>query len=58
MSVNVNLSSIPESNKLNGPNFLDWLRNLKIVLGLEKILHVLEEVAPEFPPADAPIEAL
>lgn len=55
MSVNINLRNILESNKLTGLNFPDWLRNVRIVLS-EKILFVLDEVAPEVPPADAPTE--
>ena len=58
MSVNLNLRSTLESNKLTGPNFLDWLRNLKIVLKFEKILYVLDEVVPEVPLMKAPIEVL
>ncbi|GKE30643.1 hypothetical protein Tco_1446027 [Tanacetum coccineum] len=37
--------------KLNGSNFLDWYRNLRIVLGYEQKLHHLEEALPEAPPA-------
>ena len=32
MSINMNLKSILESNKLARSNFLDWVRNLKIIL--------------------------
>jgi len=35
-----------DKNTLTGPNFKDWLRNLKLVLGLEKILDVLEQHVP------------
>ncbi|GJU87371.1 hypothetical protein Tco_0307433 [Tanacetum coccineum] len=38
---------------LNGSNFLDWYRNLRIVLRNEKKLHHLEEALPEAPPATA-----
>ena len=53
MSINMNLRSILESNKLIGPNFLDWLRNLKIVLRSEKLLFILDEAISEVPPLDA-----
>ena len=56
MSVNMNQSSILESNKLTKPNFLDWLRNLKIVLWSEKLLFILDEAILEVPPMDAPNE--
>ena len=53
MSINMNLRSILESNKLIRPNFLDCLRNLKIVLRSKKILFILDEAIPEVPPIDA-----
>ncbi|XP_031116550.1 uncharacterized protein LOC116020210 [Ipomoea triloba] len=40
------LSKILEENKLTGPNFTDWLRNLRIVLNLEKIGYVLIQDPP------------
>ena len=42
MSTIVNLRSILEANKLTGTNFMDWLRNLRIVLRAEKIAYVLD----------------
>ena len=39
------------------PNFLDWVRNLKIVLKLEKFLYILDEATPEVPLGDSPTEA-
>jgi hypothetical protein len=35
-----NLRSLLEKKKLNGANFIDWYRNLRIVLKLEKINYV------------------
>ena len=49
MSMNLNLRSILESNKLTGPNFPDWVRNLQIVLRSEMALFVLDEATPEVP---------
>ena len=40
------LSIILDNNRLTGPNFIDWLRNLKVVLAFEKILYVIEQTLP------------
>ena len=40
------LAIILDHNRLTGPNFIDWLRNLKVVLASEKILYVLEQSLP------------
>ena len=53
MSINMNLKSILESNKLTRLNFLNWLRNLKIVLRSKKLLFILDEAIPEVLPRDA-----
>ena len=37
------LSIILDNNRLTGPNFIDWQRNLKVVLASEKILYVIEQ---------------
>ncbi|GJS90946.1 retrotransposon protein, putative, ty1-copia subclass [Tanacetum coccineum] len=50
---NNSIRSILEKEKLNGSNFLDWYRNLRIVLMNEQKLHHLEEALPEAPPATA-----
>ena len=42
MSSNMNLRSIIETNKLTRSNFLDGLRNFRIVLKVEKIAYVLD----------------
>ena len=49
----MNLRLLIESNKLTGPNFLDWLRNLRIVLKSEKISYVLDEALPNPSAANA-----
>lgn len=41
-----NLRFILEKEKLNGQNFLDWFRNLRIVLKQERKLHVLDGPVP------------
>ena len=48
-----NLRSILEKEKLNGTNFIDWFRNLWIVLKQENKEYVLEGPCPEEPNADA-----
>ncbi|KAK6143248.1 hypothetical protein DH2020_023596 [Rehmannia glutinosa] len=51
------IATILEHNKLTGPNFFDWLRNLKIVLQYEKRAYVLEKSPPTTPPEDVISEA-
>ena len=43
------LKSILEKDKLNHSNFMDWHRNLKIVLKAENKLYVLETPVPDEP---------
>ncbi|GJR60294.1 retrotransposon protein, putative, ty1-copia subclass [Tanacetum coccineum] len=50
---NNSIRSILKKEKLIGSNFLDWYRNLRIVLRNEQKLHHLEEALPEAPPATA-----
>ncbi|KAG6527281.1 hypothetical protein ZIOFF_009378 [Zingiber officinale] len=47
------LSVILNQNKLTGPNYSNWLRNLKIVLAYEKIAYTLDKA----PPKEAPVNA-
>ncbi|KAJ9537478.1 hypothetical protein OSB04_030211 [Centaurea solstitialis] len=53
----LSLRSILEKDKLTGSNFLDWERNLMIVLRHERKWYVLEEPLGEAPPANAPAAA-
>ena len=48
-----NLRSILEKEKLNGTNFIDWYRNLRIVLKQEKKEYVLELPYPDELPENA-----
>ena len=41
------LSIILKENKLTGPNYVDWKRNLNIVLTAEEYKYVLTEPCPE-----------
>ncbi|KAK8980556.1 hypothetical protein V6N11_074167 [Hibiscus sabdariffa] len=51
---NLSLRSLLEKEKLNGINFLDWFRNLRIVLKQERKEYVIEEPVPDEPAANAP----
>ena len=42
MASSLSLRSILDANKLTGPNYVDWLRNLKIVLSQEKLSYILD----------------
>ncbi|KAK8610844.1 hypothetical protein V6N13_082000 [Hibiscus sabdariffa] len=50
----ISLRSLLEKEKLNGINFLDWFRNLRIVLKQERKEHVIEEPVADEPAANAP----
>ena len=54
MSTNVNSQMIMDANILTGPNFLDWLKNLRIVFKREKLAYVIIEPLLESPTVDAP----
>jgi len=47
------LRSILEKEKLNGTNFIDWIRNLRIVLKQERKEYVLEKPIPPVPATNA-----
>ncbi|KAK8694611.1 hypothetical protein V6N13_072158 [Hibiscus sabdariffa] len=50
----ISLRSLLEKEKSNGINFLDWFRNLRIVLKQERKKLVIEEAVPNDPGANAP----
>ena len=43
-------------NNLTGSNYVDWKRNLGIVLTVEEHKYVLTQPCPSFPSLDAPLE--
>ena len=43
------LAVILKEHKLTGPNYIDWKRNLDIVLTVEEYKYVLTEVCPYKP---------
>ncbi|XP_028073556.1 uncharacterized protein LOC114275752 [Camellia sinensis] len=47
------LSKILDDNRMTGPNYVDWKRNLTIVFTAEKLNHVLTIDPPVLPEADA-----
>ena len=50
------LVTILNQNKLIGSNYVDWKRNLDIVLTAEEHKYVLTQPCPSFPSLDAPFE--
>ena len=50
----MSLRSILEKDKFNRTNFLDWYRNLRIVLRQEMKEYILDQFIPEEPAANAP----
>ncbi|XP_077215674.1 uncharacterized protein LOC143850301 [Tasmannia lanceolata] len=48
------LARIPEDNNLTGPNYVNWKRNLTLVLTTMRVHWVLTTKAPELPGHDAP----
>ncbi|KAL4290734.1 hypothetical protein GQ457_14G014260 [Hibiscus cannabinus] len=51
---NLSLRSLLEKEKVNGVNFLDWFRNLRIVLKQKRNEYVIEEPVSDEPAANAP----
>ena len=43
MSASNPLTKILDTHRLIGSNFKDWLRNYRIILGFEKLTHVLDQ---------------
>ncbi|VFQ70865.1 unnamed protein product [Cuscuta campestris] len=52
-SHSINLRYILESQKLSRENFLDWEKNLRIVLDRDRKLYILETDPPKTPKANA-----
>ena len=44
MASTLTLWGILDTNKLIRPNYVDWLRNLRIVLTQEKVSYVLDSL--------------
>ena len=50
------LVAILNQKKLAGSNYVDWKRNLDIVLTAEEHKYVFSQPCPNFPSLDAPLE--
>ena len=50
------LVTILSQHKLTGSNYVDWKRNLDIILTTEEHKYVLTQPCPSFPSLDAPSE--
>ena len=50
------LVAILNKKKLIGSNYVDWKRNLDIVLTVEEQKYVLTQPCPNFPSLDAPLK--
>ena len=53
MASNLSLRGILDANKLTDPNYVDWLRNLRIILTQEKLSYILDSSDPELIREDA-----
>ena len=49
MSASNPLARILDTHRLIEPNYKDWLRNFKIILGSKKLTHVLDQDPPTLP---------
>ncbi|XP_042422622.1 uncharacterized protein LOC122010221, partial [Zingiber officinale] len=52
------LSIILQQNRLTGPNYIDWKRNLDIVLTAESYKYVLTEQCPDAPTGESTQEEI
>ncbi|KAL0295098.1 UNVERIFIED_CONTAM: hypothetical protein Sradi_6853300 [Sesamum radiatum] len=47
------LTMVLETNKFNGTNYNEWLRNQRIVIGFENQGYILNEPSPSALPEDS-----
>ena len=52
----LSVRTILDKLTLTGPNFLDWIRNVRLVLRQEKIEYVLDSAAPVRPTEQKELE--
>ena len=50
------MSTLLDKYFLTGSNFIDWLRNVRIVLHTESLLHILDGPIQSVPSDEAPQE--
>ncbi|XP_043699772.1 uncharacterized protein LOC122650421 [Telopea speciosissima] len=54
MSTRMNYAVLIKDHVLTGPNYVDWRRNIKLLLSAEGLMFVLDEDEPEFPNEENP----
>ncbi|XP_043725705.1 uncharacterized protein LOC122672272 [Telopea speciosissima] len=54
MSTQMNYATLIKDHVLTGPNYVDWKRNIKLLLSAEGLMSVLDEDEPEFPNEENP----
>ena len=47
MAFSLSLRGILDANKLSGPNYVNWLRNLRIIFTQEKVSYILDTPTPD-----------
>ena len=47
MASSLSLRGILDANRLTRPNYIDWLRNMRIILIQEKVSYILDTPAPD-----------
>ena len=47
MASSLSLRGILDTNKLTGPNYIDWLRNLRIIFTQEKVSNIMDTPTPD-----------
>ena len=58
VKINISLCSTFDTNKLTGPNFLDWYQNVRIILNQRRRLYVLKNSIPHVFVEDANNEVM
>ena len=53
IAFSLSFRGILDANKLIGLNYINWLRNLKIILTQKKVSYILDTPAPDFLEKDA-----
>ena len=47
MASSLSLRGILDANKLIGSNYVDWLKNLRIILTQKKVSYILDTPVPD-----------
>ncbi|XP_043705338.1 uncharacterized protein LOC122655188 [Telopea speciosissima] len=54
MSTQMNYAALIKDHVLTEPNYVDWRRNIKLLLSVEGLMSVLDKDEPEFPNEENP----